>query len=66
MASVGGERVSLPLAHAGHWAVNLLYVAPLVIAMGALSYQSMKDRRQIKRDGADTARRPPTQRDNEQ
>lgn len=52
--------MSLSLAHSGHWAVNLLYVAPLLIAMGALGYQSMKDRRQVKRDNT---RRPPTQRD---
>ena len=50
----------LPIAHAGHWAVDLLYVAPLLIAVGVLGYQSMKDRRQVKRAGGDV-RRPPTQ-----
>ena len=54
--------MSLQLAHSGHWAVNLLYVAPLLIAVGVLAYQSRKDRRQVKRDGGDTTRRPPTQR----
>lgn len=53
--------MTLPLAHGGHWAVNLLYVAPLLIAVGVLAYQSRKDRRQIKLDGGDTTRRPPTQ-----
>ncbi len=47
------------LSHVGHWAVNLLYVAPLVIAVGVLAYQSMKDRRRLKREGGDV-RRPPT------
>lgn len=50
----------LPIAHAGHWAVDLLYVAPLLVAVGVLGYQSMKDRRELKRAGGDV-RRPPTQ-----
>lgn len=48
-----------PLAHVGHWAVNLLYVAPLFIAVAVLGYQSMKDRRQLKRDGGDVRSPPP-------
>jgi len=48
----------LTIAHAGHWVVNLLYVAPLLVAVGVLSYQSVKDRRQVRREGGD-ARRPP-------
>jgi len=50
--------VILPIAHAGHWAINLLYVAPLVIAVGVLSVQSMKDRRKVK-SGEREGRRPP-------
>jgi hypothetical protein len=34
-----------PLAHAGHWLAGLLYLAPVVIVIGALAYQSWKDRR---------------------
>ena len=49
-----------PLAHVGHWAVNLLYVAPLVIAVGVLGYQSMKDRRRLKREGGEERRPPDT------
>ena len=49
-----------PLAHAGHWAVQLLYVAPLVIAVGVLGWQALKDRRALKRDGGE-ARRAPAQ-----
>ncbi len=48
----------MPLAHVGHWAVNLLYVAPLVVVVGVLGYQSLKDRRQLKREGGEQ-RRPP-------
>lgn len=50
----------LTIAHVGHWAVNLLYVAPLAIAVGVLGYQSMKDRRRVKADGGDP-RHPPAQ-----
>jgi hypothetical protein len=48
-----------PIAHAGHWLINLLYVAPLLVAVGVLGWQSMKDRRQ--RGGEPVVRRPPTE-----
>ena len=48
----------LPIAHAGHWAVDLLYVAPLLIALGVLGWQSRKERRKVKRGEAEP-RRPP-------
>jgi len=35
----------LILAHAGHWLAGLLYLAPVVIVVGALVLQSWKDRR---------------------
>ena len=50
-----------PIAHAGHWLINLLYVAPLLIAVGVLGWQSMKDRRAVKQSGEPVARRPPTE-----
>lgn len=50
-----------PIAHAGHWLVNLLYVAPLVIAVGVLGWQSMKDRRRARDSGEAVTRRPPTE-----
>ena len=50
----------LPIAHAGHWAINLLYVAPLVIAVGVLAFQSLKDRRKVN-SGESPGRRPPTE-----
>jgi hypothetical protein len=33
------------IAHAGHWLAGLLYLAPVVIVVGALLFQSWKDRR---------------------
>jgi len=33
------------LAHASHWLVNLLYVAPLVIVVGVLAVQKLRDSR---------------------
>ena len=50
-----------PIAHVGHWAINLLYVAPLLVVVGVLGWQSMKDRRMVKRTGEPLARRPPTE-----
>ena len=50
-----------PIAHVGHWAINLLYVAPLVVAVGVLGWQSMKDRRATKQSGEPATRRPPTE-----
>ncbi len=47
------------IAHAGHWAVNLLYVAPLLIAVSALFVQSRRDRRRVREGGA-LERRPPS------
>jgi hypothetical protein len=37
---------ALILAHAGHWLAGLLYLAPVVIVVGALVFQSWKDRRE--------------------
>lgn len=41
------------IAHAGHWAAGLLYLAPVVIVVGALMWQSFKDRRDERREAAD-------------
>jgi hypothetical protein len=45
----------LILAHAGHWLAGLLYLAPVVIVVGALVFQSVKDRRRGEEDGVDDA-----------
>ncbi len=39
------SAAALILAHAGHWLAGLLYLAPVVIVVGALGFQSWKDRR---------------------
>ena len=49
----------LPIAHGGHWLINLLYVAPLVVVVGVLGYQSLKDRRELKSGNVAAGRRPP-------
>jgi hypothetical protein len=36
---------ALILAHAGHWRAGLLYLVPVLIVVGALVFQSWKDRR---------------------
>ncbi len=33
-----------PIAHAGHWAISLLYLAPVVILVGALALARRRDR----------------------
>lgn len=35
----------LPIAHAGHWLVSLLYLAPVVILVGALMVARARDGR---------------------
>ena len=37
--------MTLPLAHSGHWLINVLYVLPLIIALAVLGWQARKDRR---------------------
>ena len=32
------------MAHVGHWLANLLYLAPVLIVVGALGFQTVKDR----------------------
>jgi hypothetical protein len=41
------------LAHAGHWFAGLLYLAPVLIVVGALGYQSWKDKRLGEDEDAD-------------
>jgi hypothetical protein len=41
-----------PIAHAGHWIADLLYVLPLAVALGFLALQSIRDKR---RDDAEAA-----------
>ncbi|HEU4974568.1 MAG TPA: hypothetical protein VFT50_05720 [Baekduia sp.] len=39
------------IAHAGHWAAGALYLAPVLVVVGALGWQSLKDRRAGPDDG---------------
>ncbi len=49
---------ALILAHAGHWFAGLLYLAPVVIVVGALGYQSIKDRRRGDDEDAEVDQTP--------
>jgi hypothetical protein len=49
---------TLILAHAGHWFSGLLYLAPVVIVVGALGYQSIKDRRRGDDEDAEVDQTP--------
>ena len=49
-----------PLAHAGHWIADLLYVLPLAIALGFLALQSVRDKRREEAEAATPADSPPT------
>jgi hypothetical protein len=35
----------LVLAHAGHWLVNLAYIAPLIFLVGVILVGKLRDRR---------------------
>jgi len=41
-----------PTAHAGHWAVSLLYVAPVALVGGTLAFQAWRDRRRAERESS--------------
>ena len=43
----------LPIAHAGHWAIALLYAVPVVIVLGSVARTMLRDRRQPPSDEAD-------------
>jgi hypothetical protein len=38
------------VAHFGHWWTSLLYLAPVVIVVGWLSFQQWRDNRRERRD----------------
>ena len=40
-----------PLAHAGHWLVNLAYIAPLVFLIAVIGWGKLKERRTPRADG---------------
>lgn len=51
--------MTLPIAHAGHIFVDLLYLAPLLVVLGALGLSALRDRRR----GPPAPRSEPTDED---
>lgn len=47
-----------PIAHAGHWFISLLYVAPVVIVVVALTIQSRRERGMDEDEEADEPAEP--------
>lgn len=43
--------MTFPIAHAGHWIADLLYVLPLAVALGFLALQSIRDKRKDEPEG---------------
>ena len=41
----------LPIAHAGHWAIALLYAVPVVIVLGSVARTMLRDRRKQDTEG---------------
>jgi len=39
---------TLPLAHAGHWALWVLYAVPVVVVLGATTQAFIRERRERK------------------
>jgi hypothetical protein len=39
------DRV-LPIAHAGHWAIWILYAVPVLVVLGSIVVQLRRERRQ--------------------
>ena len=39
------ELISAQFAHAGHWLVNVAYIAPLVVLLGVVGWGKLKERR---------------------
>jgi len=54
---------ALPLAHVGHWLVNVLYLVPLVIVVAMLAISTMRDRKAAAAEAA--AGGPPPERPDE-
>ena len=57
---------ALPIAHSGHWLVNVLYLVPLLVIVGMLAVSSIKDRRAEAAEAAAGTPRPPADETDEQ
>ena len=47
----------LPIAHAGHWAIYVLYAVPVVIVLGSVVMTALRERRRGGPDDTDDGRR---------
>jgi uncharacterized membrane protein YtjA (UPF0391 family) len=45
MIAWAGGVGGIPIAHAGHWIASLLYVVPVLLIVGALLWQSWREKR---------------------
>lgn len=52
--------ISLPLAHAGHWALWVLYAVPVVVVVASIVFTIVRERRAARNDSADGATRSPS------
>ena len=39
------QGMALPIAHAGHWALYVLYAVPILIVLGSIVANMLRDRR---------------------
>ena len=47
------SQVMLPIAHAGHWALWVLYAVPLIIVLASIVNSLLRERRQRADDAGD-------------
>ena len=47
------------IAHAGHWAVQLIYLLPLAVLVGVILVGRARDRRERAEEGAAAEQTPP-------
>lgn len=60
VAAGGGDLISaLPIAHSGHWLVNLLYIVPIVIVVAMLGAAWIRDHRTAAADDEPAEGPPP-------
>lgn len=52
--------ITLPLAHFGHWYVQLIFAAPVLLVAGVLGLDSVKQRLRNRRAGTHKGKSPAT------
>ena len=48
----------VPVAHAGHWLVNVLYVGPVAVLVIALWWQGVREKRRVSKEEDSGIRTP--------